>query len=62
VFDTVNLHHSTLLRLVDFPTPLTPTNTIVYGRPASRAARTQGLTLVHFSAQLKRFLLDKGYM
>lgn len=27
-----------MARLVDFPTPFTPTNTMVYGRPRSRAA------------------------
>jgi len=29
-------------------------------RKLSNATRRQGLTLVHFSAQLKRFLWDRG--
>ena len=29
---------------------------------AEARARRQGLTLVHFSAQLKRFLRDRGYI
>ena len=30
--------------------------------PGLGAAAGQGLTLVHFSAQLKRFLCDRGWM
>jgi len=52
------------------PPPAWPTPPVLRSPPAgaivvissdpAASTRTQGLTLVHFSAQRKRFLLDKG--
>ena len=42
------------------PPPLVPTCRTTSGAPRSAHALRQGLTLVHSSAQLERFLWDKG--
>ena len=56
-FDRVNLHRLTMRA----DSPRDPTSSSLhdmYG-PSVAPAR-QGLTLVHFSAQLERFVWDKG--
>jgi hypothetical protein len=47
-------HRLTFDRLVDFPTPFTPTKTTVYGRPASLAAWTsRRISMERFGVRMR---------
>ena len=42
------------------PPPATPAGSACVAASYARSASAQGLTLVHFSAQLERFVWDEG--